>query len=57
MRPFNLVEGYGFKSFMKVVAPNYDIPSRTTIQKNVEAMYDTCKKVVNVQVHSHLELN
>ena len=57
MGPFNLVEGQGFLSFIKVVAPNYEIPSRITIKKNVEAVYNTCKKVVNVQILIHLELN
>jgi hypothetical protein len=40
MRPVNIVDGTGFKKFMKVVLPNYVVPSRPTVSKHVDRFYD-----------------
>ena len=40
MRPFNIVEGEGFKHLMKEVAPSYKIPSASYIKKKLREKYE-----------------
>ena len=41
--PFNIVEGHTFKNLMKVVAPHYVLPCRTTFsRKIVPSLYNSC---------------
>lgn len=35
-RPFSLPEGLGFKAFMRVMRPSYEIPKRPTIMKYIK---------------------
>ena len=37
MRPVNLIRGQGFKKFMKIVDPRYQIPSRDHVTKIIKA--------------------
>ena len=38
-RPFALVEDEGFKSLMKTGRPEYYIPSRTTVSRDVKRVF------------------
>lgn len=38
--PFNIVEGKGFLSLMKQVAPLYKVPTRNTIKNNVDRKFE-----------------
>lgn len=39
-RPFYLVEGKGFRRFMKELAPLYKVPSREYIKNKIDNKYD-----------------
>lgn len=46
MRPISIVEGEGFKDFLREIEPRYSIPSRTTVTKNIVKLYDTTRENV-----------
>ncbi|KAF0744251.1 zinc finger BED domain-containing protein 6-like, partial [Aphis craccivora] len=42
-QPFKVVEDSGFKQFVKILNPNYELPNRHTISKElIPAMYEKC---------------
>jgi len=42
-QPFKVVEDSGFKQFVKLLNPNYELPNRHTISKElIPAMYEKC---------------
>lgn len=45
-QPFSLVENEGFKHLLKVTAPHYKIPSRTTVTRWLDEKYDTLSTVM-----------
>ncbi|KAK9679213.1 hypothetical protein QE152_g40200 [Popillia japonica] len=47
--PFNIMEGKGFLSFMKEVAPLYQVPTRKTIKNNIDRQYEVVS--INHFVH------
>lgn len=48
MMPLSTVDGVGFVEFMNKVSPNYEVPSRFTIKRRIQGLYQTEKhKVAN----------
>lgn len=42
-QPFKVIEDSGFKQFEKLLNPNYELPNRHTISKElIPAMYEKC---------------
>ena len=46
LMPVSVVEGVGFQNLMTVVEPNYNIPSRQSMVRRLENLYETVKKKV-----------
>jgi hypothetical protein len=44
--PLSFVDGTGFKQLMQFVEPEYHVPSRMTITRQLEARYDECAKKI-----------
>lgn len=44
--PFSLVENEGFKNLLKVTAPHYKIPSRTSVTRWLDEKYDALSTVM-----------
>lgn len=42
MRPFNIVQGDGFKHLMKEIAPNYKVPSASFLKKKLNDKFSVC---------------
>ncbi|MGH0150253.1 UNVERIFIED_CONTAM: hypothetical protein FKN15_017465 [Acipenser sinensis] len=51
MRPISIVEGDGFREFCSEMESRYQIPSRTTISKNIVKLYDTTRANVKQILH------
>ena len=43
LRPISLVEGRGFKQFIKKINPDYQVPCKKTVTKYVNILYDQVK--------------
>ena len=43
-RPANMVECQGFKEFIKIICPEYDVPTKQTITNNMEKIYSVEKE-------------
>lgn len=39
-RPFNIVQGKGFKRFIKELVPLYEIPCQATLKKALDGKYE-----------------
>ncbi|XP_071056773.1 E3 SUMO-protein ligase ZBED1-like [Onthophagus taurus] len=50
MQPFSIVESEGFRQLMKLVVPQYKIPSRQTLTRRLDAKYDSLESVVKVKL-------
>lgn len=52
-QPFSIVENEGFRNLMKAVAPQYKIPSRTSLRRwldnKYEAVSETLKKMFTIE--------
>ena len=46
IRPFNIVEDEGFNMLMKTGRPNYYIPSRYTIARDVKHVFKSTRKKI-----------
>ena len=44
MQPASLVENQGFRSFVTILDPQYDIPSRRTVMRRLPAKYNETKQ-------------
>lgn len=44
MRPFNIVEDDGFKTLMKTGRPEYYLPSRRTVVRDVKEVFKKTRK-------------
>lgn len=44
MLPLSFAEGRGFRDLIKKISPNYAVPSRNTILKHIDLMYDSEKR-------------
>jgi len=51
MRPINLIEGKGFKRFMKIVEPGYTVPKREYVSSELTEKH----KVIKNQVRSEID--
>jgi len=52
MLPLSIVDGVGFVELMKKVSPNYEIPSRFTIKRRIQGLYQTEKHKVATEIQS-----
>lgn len=43
MQPYNIVNDEGFREFVYALDPRYQLPSRSTLIRNLEEQYDTTK--------------
>ena len=43
MLPLSFSEGMGFRQFLRFVAPNYTVPTRTSIRRQLKELYDSVK--------------
>lgn len=51
-QPFSIVEDYGFKKFVSVLNPSYDLPSRKTITKSfVTAAYEETYNETKIELN------
>ncbi|XP_065642245.1 E3 SUMO-protein ligase ZBED1-like [Hydra vulgaris] len=50
MLPLSTVDGVGFVEFMNKISPNYEIPSRFTIKKRIQGLYETKKHKVATEI-------
>jgi hypothetical protein len=49
MRPFSVIEDNGFKTLMKTGRPEYYLPSRHTVARDVEKVFEkTHKKIAKM---------
>jgi hypothetical protein len=46
MRPMSIVEDEGFKTLMKTGRPNYKLPKRVTVARDVKQVFKKTKKRV-----------
>ncbi|MGH0161218.1 UNVERIFIED_CONTAM: hypothetical protein FKN15_040477 [Acipenser sinensis] len=51
MRPISIVEGDGFREFCSEMESRYQIPSCTTISRNIVKLYDTTRANVKQILH------
>lgn len=47
MRPFSIVEDDGFKTLMKTGRPEYYLPSRITVARDVKQVFQKSKKRIS----------
>ena len=52
MMPISIVEGNGFINFLKILEPQYSLPSRKTITKRLEDKYDLIRASVQMKLDS-----
>ena len=52
MMPISIVEGKGFINFLKILEPQYSLPSRKTITKRLEDKYDQIRASVQMKLDS-----
>jgi hypothetical protein len=54
MRPFSIVEDRGFHALMKTGRPEYYLPSRSTVSRDVKEVYKKVRKRIGkmLQVNS-----
>lgn len=61
MRPICMVEGIHFKKLMKELAPNYEVPSRSTITESIENKFscvkNRMKEILRTVKHAALTLD
>jgi len=50
MLPLSTVDGVGFVEFMNKISPNYEIPSRFTIKRRIQGLYETEKHKVATEI-------
>ena len=51
MQPASLVENQGFRSFVTILDPQYDIPSRRTVMRRLPVKYkETKQRMLKVSV-------
>lgn len=50
-QPFLLVENEGFKNLLKVTAPHYKIPSRSTVTRWLDEKYDALSTVMKTNLY------
>ncbi|CAK1599136.1 unnamed protein product [Parnassius mnemosyne] len=51
-QPFSIVENEGFKNLMKAVAPQYKIPSRTSLRRWLDNKYDVVSETFKKKLSS-----
>lgn len=52
MLPLSTVDGVGFVEFMNKILPNYEIPSRFTIKRRIQGLYETEKHKVATEIQN-----
>lgn len=52
MLPLSTVDGVGFVEFMNKISPNYEIPSRFTIKRKIQGLYETEKHKVATEIQN-----
>ena len=50
MRPFNIVQDRGFRSLMKTGRPEYYIPSRSTVSRDVKQVFVNVRKHISTML-------
>lgn len=50
LMPISTVEGIGFNNLLKILAPNYKIPSRQTISNRIKLIYDNVRTAINEEL-------
>lgn len=50
MRPVNILQGDGFKEFIREIEPRYTIPSRGTITNRIVKLYDTTNENIREMI-------
>lgn len=51
-QPFSIVENEGFKNLMKAVAPQYKVPSRTSLRRWLDAKYEAISETFKTKLSS-----
>ncbi|CAB3249482.1 unnamed protein product [Arctia plantaginis] len=51
-QPFSIVENEGFRSLMKTVAPQYKLPSRTTLRRWLDDKYEVISETIKKMLSS-----
>ncbi|CAD0205153.1 unnamed protein product [Chrysodeixis includens] len=51
-QPFSIVENEGFRTLMKTVAPQYKLPSRTTLRRWLDDKYEVISETIKTMLSS-----
>jgi len=51
-RPVNIVEGDGFRELIQFLEPRYEMASRPTVDKQLDELYNTSRRIVRDRVKS-----
>ncbi|XP_050521714.1 uncharacterized protein LOC126894620 [Daktulosphaira vitifoliae] len=56
-RPFSVVEGKGFRRFIKELAPSYKVPSVNTIKNALDNIYEVIKAALKLRLSNSLHVS